>query len=331
MALIGANLAEAGVGFAKRFFGNASIKGRIGRSAMYFTGGTIASKYIEAKADEARNYYGDERYTSRFGSGKETLSNSAFGLGAWFAIGGLTGRDPIVRMMNSSKLYSAKASNFMTRMGARRDVRRNSRVSDRLHRRADSIRGREDHHTLVYQDHMQPGKKRYRDRNKKTTPILSRSRYVNEDALQRRIDSRSVTPRAERYSPDDIKNLSKVPRVGPLQVLSWSTMAGIGAQGTSSYISQGTVTAPVAVAGGFAAGFAATNMISKFGVGRSALGAGIIGTAGYAGYLAGERNNNPAAEGTIQMFERHNESGVRRMNYSTAGLVQALHNNNRKF
>lgn len=54
----------------------------------------------------------------------------------------------------------------------------------------------------------------------------------------------------------------------------------------------------------------------------------VAGGAAYLGYRVGSRSNSPAAEGNITSFE-HGTSPVSRMNFSTAGLVQALHNNRR--
>jgi hypothetical protein len=55
---------------------------------------------------------------------------------------------------------------------------------------------------------------------------------------------------------------------------------------------------------------------------------GVAGAGGYAGYLVASRPTNAAAEGTITSFDQRN--ALQRMNYSTAGLVQALHNINRR-
>jgi hypothetical protein len=55
-----------------------------------------------------------------------------------------------------------------------------------------------------------------------------------------------------------------------------------------------------------------------------------LGVGGYVGWQVATHHNSTMAEGNIIDMRQYSDSAVRRMNYSTAGLVQALHNNNRK-
>jgi len=144
--------------------------------------------------------------------------------------------------------------------------------------------------------------------------------------------------KASAYTSSDIKKLSQNPRVGPLQAMAWASMAGapevgavigMGMMGTGIMGSMGRMRggrgAPTGV------GFAATP--GKWGARLSSMGTGaaVMGAGGYLGYMGAQRPDNVTAEGTIRSFDRYNSAGVSRMNYSTAGLVQALHRNNRKF
>ncbi|MCB1711903.1 MAG: hypothetical protein KDH96_05330 [Candidatus Riesia sp.] len=66
----------------------------------------------------------------------------------------------------------------------------------------------------------------------------------------------------------------------------------------------------------------------SYGIGKSLAVAGIGAGAGY--YL-GAVNTNRSAEGPITSFEKYNEQGVSRMNFSTAGLGLAIHRNQRRY
>lgn len=69
----------------------------------------------------------------------------------------------------------------------------------------------------------------------------------------------------------------------------------------------------------------------RFVASRLGMTAGVIGAGAGLGAAFGGNNQNRFVEGNITSFKRHNESGVRRMNFSTAGLVQALHRTNSNF
>lgn len=69
----------------------------------------------------------------------------------------------------------------------------------------------------------------------------------------------------------------------------------------------------------------------RFVASRLGMTAGVIGAGAGLGAAFGSNNQNRFVEGNITSFKRHNESGVRRMNFSTAGLVQALHRTNSNF
>ena len=144
-----------------------------------------------------------------------------------------------------------------------------------------------------------------------------------------------------KYSSSDIKNLKSAPRVGPLQAAAWSSALGVPALGSVYLLGWMGATTVGGVRGRMSKGKTAAsavmgyagNMVGKTAVSLGRAGrAGVVAAgAGYLGYTVGTRNNNTTAEGTITEFDRYNSAGVSRMNFSTAGLVQALHNNNRKF
>ena len=304
---IGAILGDIG----KKLTAGSSWHGRIGRGLSYFAAGQGASAIITHKADEVRNYYGDKSYDSQFGSGAETLAGTASAIGTYYGVFALAGRDPMARIKNTFKLSSAKHQN-----------RIHAKVSGRLNARASNILGREDHHTLLY-----TGPQRAFRFKRKPTEILTRGRHVNEDSMNRRINKYKL------HSPDDIKKLADTPRADPLRLMMWASWTGLlpgATQGTTSWIGEtigATAGVGASVVGGFAAGYA----ITKMGASKSLIGTAVMGGAGYMGYRTATRDNNAAAEGTISSFDRYNDTGVSRMNFSTAGLVQALHNKNRRY
>lgn len=130
----------------------------------------------------------------------------------------------------------------------------------------------------------------------------------------------------ERYN-----KLKKAPQIGLLHGSLYTSMLATGAgtnTGPGAMILGGTLIAAAGLVGAKGAHMAG-RMLLGHGVeimpnlAATAVGAGV-------GYVAGSRNNNMTAEGTVTGFMDSN-SVVSRMNFSTAGLTLALHRNNRKY
>lgn len=145
--------------------------------------------------------------------------------------------------------------------------------------------------------------------------------------------------RAAPTSSQELKKLANTPRFGVVQMLGAASMIGGGSiSPTALGVGAGIVgTGLVAGAGlglgmawkaskgrGFGAALGAATM---YGATSSA----VVGGGAAVGYAAAVRDNNPIAEGNITQFDRYNSQGVSRMNFSTAGLVQALHDRNRRY
>lgn len=121
-----------------------------------------------------------------------------------------------------------------------------------------------------------------------------------------------------------IKRRKEVPQFGLLQMATlsgWTGGSGIAGQ----YVGTGA-----GVLGGIALTGLGITGIAKLGLERTVFGSTMVGLGGYAGLKMGRRPSGGAAEGNITSFESNN-SVVRRMNFSTAGLVQALDRNNRRY
>lgn len=130
-----------------------------------------------------------------------------------------------------------------------------------------------------------------------------------------------------------LQKLKDAPQFGLLQMLSFSS---ITAGGSLSSGLANVMASPQMGSIGYAAGAlgilgAGVALHSRGKLGHAITGLGTIGVGGYAGLKAGQRPMGGAAEGNIIDFNDYNNSAVRRMNFSTAGLVQALDRNNRRY
>lgn len=308
------------------FKGGMGAKGRGGLAATYLGAGFGVSAYAEHVGEEKRNYYGEERYNSYYGNAAESISGAAKLAGMYYGLGAVMGRDPINRGLNTFRHLKAKGAN---RLNAAQNYMANRAANKRIGGKAADIRSREPHYWLSGDRNRSY---KHRPRNKLSN-ITERARYVNEEALPGRMSSRS---RKDPYSLEDIKKLKQTPRLG-LRHLALYGSTALGA-GWSSSMAENSASNLMGTAIG--AGVVGAAGLTTFGLGYGAYklggksmlqGSAVMGAAGAAGYMAAVRNNNPTAEGTITSFDKYNESGVSRMNFSTAGLVQALHNNNRRF
>ena len=240
----------------------------------------------------------------------------------WYAGWSAVGRDPLSRIGGNFKYNKAKIENLLDSKGV-------SRAERRLNARAHKIRSRENRFETISRDNVDQSGRAYR----------WRPPHVNEAGLRDRIASRTH-PRSGRHSSDHINNLSQIPRLGfrhaayygamsgMLPGDAWTVGAGIDLLRMSKGMGKSMIFTPQAAATTKSANISANWIGVAKNIGTTVA---TIGIGGYAGYEAAMANNNPIAEGTITQFERHNSSGVNRMNFSTAGLVQALHNNNRKY
>ncbi len=114
--------------------------------------------------------------------------------------------------------------------------------------------------------------------------------------------------------------ISATPKFGFPQLLTYgSLLAGAPGAEHPEYV--------LGAAGlmGIGALIGGASKVSGLPVAGFAASVGAVGIGGYIGYRNTTRNPNPAAEGNITSFNEN--SVVSKMNWSTAGLVQALHRN----
>lgn len=130
-----------------------------------------------------------------------------------------------------------------------------------------------------------------------------------------------------------LQKLKDAPQFGLLQMLSFSSIVAGGSMssGLANVMSSpqmGTIGYGVGALGILGAGIA---LQARGKLGHAVTGLGVIGAGGYAGLKAGQRPMGGAAEGNIIDFSDYNNSAVRRMNFSTAGLPIAIERGRRKF
>jgi hypothetical protein len=293
-------------GFLGKQFGGSSIGRRAGTAAGFYLAGQATTGYIDTFAQELEGYYGTERYERKFGTAAETVSGA---VGFYFnlqAAMGLLGRDPITRMGNSMRYGGAKG------------------------RLAGAERSFAEH----------PGRRGITGQGNRVDPKYGMASPVGPG---RELQSARGAMAAAR----------DVPRMGYRGILTGAAMgaaaAGVGdGFGVLSAAVLGStldIMLPIMKFGGKAVGtrkdIARTREFGMRGASnvkegafiakRLGMTAGIMGGGALVGGAIAATNNNNLQEGNIIDFRKGNDQGVNRMNFSTAGLVQALHKNNRRY
>lgn len=295
----GAKEADIG-GFLSRQFGGSTIKQRALIGGGFFGAASLTGSYYDAVERQLSAYYGEEKYQEQYAAGVRSEKGMAtFALKAQ-GVMGILGRDIISRGIGSLKYFSS------------------------FERGVKTVRG-----AAIYKRRGGPG---------------------------------SLDPRRELvgYSDKTIKTLPKpTTSYGDMPRIGLGTLAFGAGMALNEYTGAGVSPLAMGAAGAglsallFAGGKGTTMALTtkndpararEFGMvgkGKAARGAfilkrlgmtaAIMGAGGAAGYAQTATRNAPLAEGNIIDFSRHNESGVQRMNFSTAGLVQALHRSNSRY
>jgi hypothetical protein len=157
------------------------------------------------------------------------------------------------------------------------------------------------------------------------------SKSATQEIMPRAVDQRklgipSVTMEQVEAASKTAQRLGKSPRLG----LMYSMSAAALVTGTGASIAQLAVSKSAGLALGSVAALGLGYAVHKA---KGYAPAAIAGAAGYATYASSSViRKNMTAEGTITDLSYMNSGGgVSKMNFSTAGLVQALHNANRKY
>jgi len=200
--------------------------------------------------------------------------------------------------------------------------------------------------SLIDRDYISRGRNTYKylfsKEARRSRSLLNRKTVINRTGLteggygptinykQRfnKSDHPVVVSRRNRAKAT-LKTLGERPGIGPVQIFSLAAMSGVITSGPMGELIQKSPSAMtnIGIGLGVTAGAGVAKSLWKnraFG----ATAATVLG--GYAGSTVVNRYNNPSAEGNITELNLYDDSVVSRMNFSTAGLVQALHNANRR-
>ena len=288
--------------FLTKQFGGSSIKQRALIGGGFFGAASLTGSYYDAVERQLSAYYGEEKYQEQFAagvSGRKGMATFALKVQGFM---GLLGRDLISRSMNTSKYFTAAKSRLIPvgskyeqpiNMGTLKPQRGVRRTIYKVNPNYTGYRGK-------YGDMPRLGL---------GTLALGAGFALNEYA------GTEVSPFALGIVGAGVSSLVTT----LLGARKFSKMA-VGVKGDPARAREfGLV------------GKAGTKEESKFIRKRLAMTATIMGGGFAAGAVHGATRNAPLAEGNIIDFSRHNESGVQRMNFSTAGLVQALHRSNSRY
>lgn len=159
-----------------------------------------------------------------------------------------------------------------------------------------------------------------------TQRLINNPMLDNLDKVIRTAGIKEVGIGNVRAAIQQRNTLKNAPRIGQKYLIGMGSLALGG-----GFLNTISSSSPEAIAGTVGA-------VSAAGIGyavHKAKGyapAAIAIGAGYATYASTARiRSNMPGEGTITDVSRMNSTGVSKMNFSTAGLVQALHNANRKY
>lgn len=159
-----------------------------------------------------------------------------------------------------------------------------------------------------------------------TQRLINNPMLDNLDKVIRTAGTKEVGIGELRAAIQKRNTLKNAPRLGyKYGIALGSTLLGGGIIDAISSLSPEAIAGTVGVGAAAGIGY----MVHKAkGYAPAAIAIG----AGYATYASTARiKSNMPGEGTITDVSRMNSSGVSKMNFSTAGLVQALHNANRKY
>lgn len=292
-----------------KMLGSAGIKRRAGLFASYMGAGYGFSAAMDRQIEHSRNYYGAENFEREYGEGVNMPGNIGKYYVGWLMGGmSLIDRDYISRGRNTYRYLFGEGNKYRKLLN-----------SKKLYNR-----------TIPYDGHFEAQVKM----GKHPGVNVIRQPHEGTMLVQEPFNISPVTAKTRNRLEQSLKKFKDAPQFGLLQMISSSSILG-GATSLSSglmnavsspaaqYTLYGT-TAATLLMGGVA-------LHSKGKLTTTMIGLGVVGAGGYAGLKAGKRPYGGAAEGTITDFSDYNNSAVRRMNFSTAGLVQALDRNNRRY
>lgn len=278
--------------FVARNIGSSSILSRVGVVGGYGAAYGSFSALTRSFENQQKSYYGEERYNQYYGSGADLVRGGAFAATAYFGGFALLNRDPITRTISQIKYGSAKLA-------------KRSAISA-LGKPKELLKERE-YGKNLYMMHQ------------RSFYNAEAATYNAALAKRRKAIDRLYDPKIEKLGKSPmLQNPFYLIRTGLLA----STFLGYGTSMAENPLVQGAVGLGVLGAGTYAIRKAKGTVPTAITLGAMAATYGSISRI----------KKSQVAEGTItDMSYASAPSAVSKMNFSTAGLVQALHSANRKY
>ncbi len=261
-----------------------------GLSAAAFVGaGYAASGIIQNAAQQERAYRGKSMYDSMYGDSANSASSLVIGAGYFFGAESLFGVNPVQGVMR----YHKKTKHLKA------DMRKAKRRANDL----NALDPKDPRRRQQYEDYLVKGD---RDKTLYGPQPLEAERYIRAQ----RVADAGVH---KRHGIHLIPGLSTgLVAAGGILALQSPYMAGTAAVGVSTMLTLG---ASKKLRG-----------IIRNNPGKIAAGAATVVTGAAIGV---NRPLYPSAEGNIESVVEDKQSPISKLNYSTAGLVQSIHNNRR--
>ena len=282
-----------------------------GLSAAAFVGaGYAASGIIQNAAQQERAYRGKSMYDSMYGDSANSASSLAIGAGYFFGAESLFGVNPVQGVMRYHKKTKhlkadmRKARRRANDLNAWNPTDPKKRHKDK--RKPDysnAVDPKDPRRRQQYEDYLVRGD---RDKTLYGPQPLEAERYIRAQ----RVADAGVH---KRHGIHLIPGLSTgLVAAGGILALQSPYMAGTAAVGVSTMLTLG---ASKKLRG-----------IIRNNPGKIAAGAATVVTGAAIGV---NRPLYPSAEGNIESVVEDKQSPISKLNYSTAGLVQSIHNNRR--
>lgn len=335
--------------------GTSSMSRRVGLAGTFLGGSLLTGKIIENREQQLRAYYGNEYYDMEFKNAASGLTKGVMFGGMALGFQAAIGKDPISRTLNSFSLRFGKGRSYGSLLkGSGSNIDNLDIITKKIDAQKNEIaRLKNIDKTKLKPEKLARIEKIIEGRNKAVN-VLQRVRSNAAMAYR--------TPRLDILHPFQqmISGKESLPYAGARfagglgRVSMYTGMLGF------TGFSEGPVVPTIGIAGmtvgmgaaitrsfiknPFKKGFTASPELAKgivkestevassgfLGKLASSTLVGAVGAVGGA-YLGSKMTDNVTgfAEGDITSFNQR--SMTQKMNYSTAGLVQALHNNNRRF
>lgn len=304
-------------------------------AAGFYAAGQIGGAFIENRAEMERAARGKESYDAMYGTSAQTAASIVRGAGTFLGVQSLFGISPIQEGVATVKRFK----NFrIARAVQKRAVQREATYAKlgrpvapgatdpirqtagaRAARRAEARGGRR------------------RARSERRQQELNRRKETRRRATEREYLNRgSVVPRSPQriYAQNRLKRANQRLDASNIFGANFLAAGGIAAAAGfatgSLYMGLPATVALTALVTEVPKAFpmtrAAGRFIAKYPI-SSTLGVGALATGAAIGM---SKTHYPAAEGNISDVSYSRESATTKLNYSTAGIVQSIHNNRRK-